>query len=198
MHNQNLLLTIGGVFSTDVHNIAKEIASNVVTKFVHIKYPGAPICFDKRITELKNTLIKTAGDLEYNSNLALIAKSAGAVLAWRFVTTNPLFVSSMFKKTSILLIDAHGTAFNDGVTGTYCRRRPLRFPERYPRDLFKRISWTSVRQQNSGLTGAYIDHTNVDNRLILAAGTNHMNIVSDKTTVMLIESTLRNAFNARS
>lgn len=190
MENKILLLTIGGSSSTNVHSMVKETSRFNSMPIDHIKHSGSGICSSNDVNDLKLFIRFYGLNLKINYRFVVVAKSAGGVLVWRYATTNIIDLTSMFKETQIILIDAHGAVTGDGVIGPYCNRRPLWFPKDYNNMNHNLIHWTNIHQSNSGLTGAPFKNNWVKDIHIKTKDIDHTNIVTHKTTRNAVEKVL--------
>lgn len=178
--------------SEALHDLVRESASEVGIYLVDhgnwIKDEGDAVASDddaKRIRDKINRVADRSGG-KGNIKLVIVGKSAGGVLAWKTLRT---YWSEMddFKRISLLLIDPHGRATNDGESSAYDEYTDLTWPGSWSTDKnYFRVY--NVHQKTSTVSGAAFPSPNVYQDTLLTGSVSHDNIISNEQTRSMMRS----------
>ncbi|MCK4794985.1 MAG: hypothetical protein KAV87_65255 [Desulfobacteraceae bacterium] len=195
-----VVVTLGGVSSTDIHGIVDEIARefgyNLDIDRNWRQDKGDALADDSdaaRILGSINHLVLMNGNDRSKLALLVVGKSAGGVLAWNTFRQHYESIKS-FQRFALVMVDPHGSVEGDGNVGPYCARQDLWWSSSWSadRDAFRVYN---VYQHKVGLTGASFPDPKVFiNIQIDEDGINHTNITKHEITRLWIRNALTFAY----
>jgi hypothetical protein len=192
-----IVVSLGGVFSTDINDVVQQRAE------AH-GYPltlGANWSQDRgdmlagrgdaaRIRDRINALVSRNGGDKRLLSLLVVGKSAGGVLAWN--TFKRHFVSQIadFHRVALVMVDPHGSAWDDGRSGPYNQGQDLWWPGNWPSDT-EAFRVYNIYQYRGTPTGAsFPDRRVYENVHLSGSSIDHWSITSHSTTCGLITEAL--------
>jgi hypothetical protein len=143
-----------------------------------------------RIKDTINSLASSNGGDKRRLSLVVAGKSAGGVLAWNTFKRNFGSHIGAFHRVALVMVDPHGSVYDDDRRGTYCDDQDLWWPGNWSSDQ-NRFRVYHIYQQRDGLTGADFPDRRVYRKIRLAgSNVNHDNIIYHIRTRALITEAL--------
>jgi hypothetical protein len=198
---RTVVISLGGSSSTDIHTVVEECAREygyplvLDENWLQDKGDGVAGNSDaERIRDEINTLTSGNGGDKSNLALLVVGKSAGGVLAWNTFKRHYGDIDD-FHRFALVMVDPHGSVWDDGERGPYCDRQNLWWPDDWSSDsdIFRVYN---IYQHEEGFTGAnFPDNRVFRNIQISESGISHNNIPGHEDTRELITEALNFVFS---
>lgn len=197
-----IVITLGGLSTTDVHGVAKETAKasgyEMELDKNWAKYKGDAVASQKdaeTVLARINELVARNGGKKSELNLVILGKSAGGVLGWN--TFRVMYAELReFHRIALVTVDPHGSVKDDDNTGPYCDRQELYWPGVWSSDkAYFRVY--NIYQHEKGLTGASFPDARVHRNVRISQGVSHDSITTHAATAKLIGEALDFVFKRK-
>ena len=155
-----IVVSLGGASSTDVHDVVEQCAEAYgypLTPGVNWSRSRGDTRADNddaaRIRDKINVLTSRNGGDKRLLSLLVVGKSAGGVLAWNTFKRHFTRQISSFHRAALVMVDPHGSVWDDGRVGPYCDSQDLWWSSDWPSnpDTFRVYN---IFQHRDTLTGA--------------------------------------------